>query len=172
LRNSCSNKTFKGIAKKGKSSIGWFYGFKVHLAINHKGEIINFYITKGNVADNNEKVIEKLTKFITGKGFGDRGYILNQKLFKKLYVNGLEMVTKIKNNMKQKLMPLFDKIILRKRGLVESVGDIIKIDLSGQHTRHRSVLAFFAHTFSSLIAYGLRSKKPSLKLDPIYLTAS
>ena len=169
IKREHSNKTFKGIATKGKSSMGWFYGFKVHVAINHKGEVIHFHITKGNVVDNNEKVIEKITTSITGKGFGDKGYILKPSLFQKLYSSGLEMVTKVRKNMKQKLMPIFNKIMLQKRGLVESVGDIIKIDLSGQHTRHRSVLAFFVHIFSSFAAYGLRPRKPSINRDQIKL---
>jgi hypothetical protein len=168
IKREHAHKVFKGIARKGKSSMGWFYGFKVHVAINHIGEIINCTLTKGNVADNNEKVIEKITQSVTGKGFGDKGYILNSALFQKLLSNGLQVISKLRSNMKQKLMPVFDKFMLRKRGLVESVGDIIKIDLLAQHTRHRSPLAFFAHIFSSLIAYALRPKKPSIKLDSIY----
>jgi len=161
-RRIYSHKVFKGLAQRGKTSVGWFYGFKVHIIINHRGEITSFYITPGNVSDNNEKVLIKLTKNLFGKLFGDRGYIVNQKLFEKLYINGIHLVTKIRKNMKNILMPLSDKLGLRKRGTIESVGGILKEGLSLEHSRHRSVLGFFIHVISTLIAYQFRPNKPSI----------
>lgn len=157
-----SHKVFSGFAQRGKTSVGWFYGFKLHIIINHIGEIIAFYLTPGNVADNNETVLIRVTKALFGKLFGDRGYLVNEELFKKLYSNGVHLITKIRKSMKNKLMPLEDKILLRKRGVIESVGGILKESLSLEHSRHRSILGFFCHIISTLIAYNFRENKPSI----------
>ena len=162
VKRAYSHKTFKGLAKRGKTSVGWFYGFKLHMIINHLGEIIAFCITPGNVSDNNENVLIKLTKKVFGKLFGDRGYLTNELLFKKLYSNGVHLITKIRKNMKNKLMPLQDKFFLRKRGTIESVGSILKESESLEHTRHRSLGGFFAHVIATLVAYNFREKKPSI----------
>lgn len=162
IKRSYSHKALQGIAKKGKTSMGWFYGMKVHIIINHLGEIITFYISSGNVADNNELVLFKMTKKIIGKLFGDKGYIVNQKRFEQLYKKGVHLITKIRGNMQNKLIDLTDKLLLRKRGVIESVGDILKEHMQMEHTRHRSVWSFFLHIFTSLIAYQMRDKKPSL----------
>ena len=106
--------------------MGWFYGFKLHLVINHQGEVVAFCITPGNIADNNEGVLLKLTKKLFGKLFGDRGYLINEEFFKKLYSNGVYLVTKIRKNMSNRLVELKDKLLLRKRGVIESVGNILK----------------------------------------------
>jgi|SRR5579872_2537543 len=157
-----SHKVFKGIAQRGKTSMGWFYGFKVHIVINHLGEIINFYISPGNVSDNNENLLEKLTKEIKGKLFGDKGYIVNKNVFEQLYSRGLHLVTKIRKNMKNILMDMQDKLGLRQRGLVESCIGIFKESLSIEHSRHRSPINFLCHILSALTAYVFRPKKPSI----------
>jgi len=165
IRRASSHKTLKNIANKGKTSMGWFYGMKVHIIINHCGEIISFYISSGNVADNNEQVLFKLTKKILGKLFGDKGYMINPKRFKKLYESGIHLITKIRENMQNKLMNLNDKLLLRKRGIIESVGDILKEHLHMEHTRHRSIWGFFLHIFISLTFYQMREKKPSISAE-------
>jgi hypothetical protein len=157
-----SHKTFLGLAKRGKTSVGWFFGFKVHIIINTKGEIIDFAITAGNVADNNSKIVSQLMRNAWGKIFGDKGYLINQNLFQKLYFEGKELVTKIRSNMTNKLVSVSDKLLLRKRGIVESVGAILKEDLNIQHSRYRNPLTLFLNVFSALIAYSFRPKKPSL----------
>ena len=162
VKRASSHKTFKGIAQKGKSSMGWFYGFKLHLVINHRGEVIAFCISPGNIADNNEGVLIKLTKKLLGKLFGDRGYLINEKLFKKLYSNGVHLVTKIRKNMSNKLVEMEDKLLLRKRGVVESVGNILKESISIEHSRHRSLAGFLCHVLASLVTYCFREKKPSI----------
>jgi hypothetical protein len=108
-----SHKVFKGLAKCGKSSTGWFFGFKLHLIINHNGEILSFWVTPGNVDDRNASVIKNLTKGLWGLLFGDKGYI-SQPIFKLLYKQGLKLVTKIKKGMKNALMPLYEKLLLKK----------------------------------------------------------
>ena len=115
-----SHRVFKDYAKKGKSSMGWFYGFKLHFIINECGEILSFCLTSGNVDDRNEEVMESLTKEIFGKLFADRGYI-SQKLFEKLYAKNITLVTRAKKNMKNKLMDYYESQsqILCKREIVQ-----------------------------------------------------
>jgi hypothetical protein len=157
-----SHKVFKGIAQRGKTSVGWFYGFKLHIIINHVGEIISFYITPGNISDNNEKVLDKLTRKLFGKLYGDKGYIVRPEIFEKLYLKGVYLITKLRKNMKNKLISLEDKIGLKKRGAIESVGAILKEDLSLEHSRHRSVFGFMTHVIATLVAYSFRDKKPQI----------
>lgn len=125
-RRIYSHKVFKNFAQRGQTSMGWFYGFKIHFIINHFGEIINFYITSGNIADNNTNLLKKLTDNIIGKLFGDKGYIINQELSTELYERGLQIITKIRKNMKNILMDINDKLFLRKRGTIESSIGILK----------------------------------------------
>lgn len=158
------NKVFAGIAKRGKSSMGWFFGFKLHLVVNEKGDLISFFLTPGNVDDRNDQVIEKLTKGLIGLLFGDRGYI-SKKIFKELFERGLKLVTGIKSNMKNKLMDIKEKILLRKRSLIETINDQLKNIYQVEYTRHRSVKNFFVNIVSGLIAYKFQEKKPKLNLN-------
>jgi hypothetical protein len=136
IKREKQHRVFEGIAKKGKSSVGWFYGFKLHLVINDKGELIAFKLTVGNVDD--RQPVPDLVQTLIGKLVGDKGYI-SQKLFEELLKQGLQLITRIKKNMKNKLMPLVDKLLLRKRAVIESVNDQLKNISQIEHTRHRSV---------------------------------
>jgi hypothetical protein len=156
-----SNKVFRGLARRGKTSVGWFYGFKVHLVINDSGELLGVMITAGNVDD--RKPVPAMTQKLFGKLFGDRGYI-SQKLFEELYERGLQLITKLKKNMKNKLMPMIDKLLLRKRALIETVNDQLKNICQIEHTRHRSKINFLVNLLAALIAYTYQEKKPSLNL--------
>lgn len=167
-----SHKTFKGLAARGKTSVGWFYGFKVHIVINRFGEIIDFTITPGNVADNNSNVIHRLMRDVWGKIFGDKGYLLNQKLSLELLQQGKQFITKARNNMKKKIISLSDNMILKKRGIIESVGAILKEDFNIQHSRYRNPITLFINVCASLIAYSFRSKKPSINIDEINVLCS
>jgi len=155
------NKVFKGFAKVGKTSIGWFYGFKLHIIINEKGEILSFLVTPGNVSD--ISVLDRLSKGVFGKMFGDKGYI-SSKLGKSLFDRGLELFTTLRSNMKDKLMSLKDRALLRKRSLIETVNDQLKNISQIEHSRHRSVSNFLVNLLSGLIAYSHQEKKPSLNL--------
>lgn len=156
------HKVFHKTAKRGKSSTGWFYGFKLHLVINERGEILNFRLTPGNVDDRNEKVMEVLTKNLFGKLFADKGYI-SQKLFEKLWEKGVELVTKQKKNAKNpKMMCYSDRLLLRKRAVIESVNDFLKNTCQIEHSRHRSNCNFVVNLLSGLSAYSFLPKKPSL----------
>jgi|WetSurMetagenome_2_1015567.scaffolds.fasta_scaffold99108_2 hypothetical protein len=157
-----SHKVFKGLAKRGKTSTGWFYGLKLHLIINQNGEIISFIITPGNVADNDFELGVKLCKSLCGKIFGDKGYI-SSKLEKALLEQELLLVTKVKRNMKNRLMSLNDKALLQKRGVIESVIDILKSICDIEHSRHRSQANAFVNILAGLAAYSFLDKKPSIK---------
>jgi Transposase DDE domain. len=161
VKRAASNKVFQGIANKGKSSLGWFFGFKLHLVINDQGELMAFHLTQANVDDRSP--VEKMTSPLQGKLFGDRGY-LSQALFDKLYQKGLQLITKIRKNMKNKLLPFIDKILLRKRAIIESVNDQLKNISHIEHSRHRSTHNFMVNLLAGLAAYSLQPKKPSLNL--------
>jgi hypothetical protein len=156
------NKTFAGLAKQGKSSMGFFYGFKLHLIINEKGEFMALKMTKGNVDD--RVPVTDLTKDLAGSIYADKGYI-KQNLFVELYNRGLKMVHGIKKNMANKLMDLKDKLMLRKRNIVETVFDYLKNKMNLEHTRHRSPINAFVHILSTFIAYCLKKNKPSINYN-------
>ncbi len=158
------HKTFKGIAERGKCSMGWFFGFMLHLMINDKGEILNFMFTPGNVDDRKPLYSASFIKNVKGKLCGDKGYI-GKQLFEFLFMNGIQLITKVKNNMKNSLMPVSDKIILRKRALIESVNDELKNIAQIEHSRHRSFANFITNALSAIAAYCFFPKKPSISLE-------
>lgn len=159
VRRASSHKTFKGMAKWGKTSTGWFFGFKLHLVINHQAEIVAFKLTSANTDD--RVPVPEMMKNKKGKLFGDRGYI-SEKLRKILIDNGILLITKIKKNMKNKLVSVWDKIMLRKRGLIESVLNLLKTSCQIEHHRHRNKWNFLSNLLSGLAAYCLREDKPRL----------
>jgi len=156
-----SHRVFRKIARRGKTSTGWFYGFKLHLIINDSGEILAYMLTAGNVDD--RVPVPELSKDIFGRLFGDKGYI-SQELFLKLYERGLQIITKLKRNMKNKLMKLIDKLLLRSRGVIESVNNKLKSDCQIEHHRHRSPWNFFVNLVSGIVAYAYDSCKPTIWL--------
>lgn len=161
-----SHKVFKDIAQRGKTSTGWFFGLKIHLVINNLGEIMSFVITAGNVMDNTKGVLDKLFKSIEGKCFGDKGYI--SKHFEHYYQKGLQLITRIRKNMKNKPMDWSDKLMLRRRGIIESVNDILMTVFDIDHTRHRSPINAVTHMIGALMAYSFYDHKPSV-FNPAYL---
>jgi len=163
-----SHKTFRDIAQRGKTSMGWFYGFKLHLIVNHTGDLVSVMLTPGNTDDRDLSIMQILTKNVLGKLFGDRGYI-SAKLFKALLQRGLQLITKIRKNMTNKLMPLIDKLLLKKRALIESINDQLKNLCQIEHTRHRSPINFLGNLFAGLIAYTFAPQKPSIAGDNLAL---
>jgi len=159
-----NNKTFKGIATTGKSTMGWFYGFKLHLIINDKGEILNFVITQANVDDRTPLKNESFIRAIKGKLYADKGYV-SKELTELLFIDGVHLITGIRNNMKNTLMELKDKILLRKRSVIETVNDELKNMCQIEHSRHRSFENFISNMIAALIAYSFFAKKPSIKYD-------
>ena len=161
------HKTFKGLAGRGKCSMGWFFGFKLHLIINDKGEILNFMFTPGNVDDREPLYSESFIENVKGKLCGDKGYI-GKQLFEFLFMNGIQLVTKVKSNMKNSLMTVADKIRLRKRALIECVNDELKNIAQIEHSRHRSFTNFIINALSAIAAYSFFPKKPSISLDFVF----
>lgn len=155
------HKVFKDLAARGKSTMGWFFGFKLHLVINEKGDLLSVLCTPGSFDD--RKPVRELTTKLVGLLFGDKGYI-DQDLFDDLHERGLKFVTGIKKNMKNKLLILREKILLRKRSIIETVNGVLKEDFQIRHTRHRSFINGFIHIFSTLVAYVFKSNKPAIKL--------
>lgn len=158
------NKVFKGIAQVGKSTMGWFYGFKLHLVCNDKGELLSFCLTPANVDDRDPKTLNRLTKTLFGKLFGDKGYI-SAALFETLFNDGIHLVTGIKSNMKNALMSLYDKIMLRKRSVIETINDQLKNICEIEHSRHRAMHNFLINILSALAAYCFFDKKPAIGFD-------
>jgi len=155
------HKVFAGVAQRGKTSVGWFFGLKLHLLVNHRGELVNVQITPGNTDD--RKPVVALVERVFGKVFGDKGY-LSQELTAFLREQmGIFLCTKRRKNMDNVLMLLEDKILLRKRGMIESVIDCLKNECQIQHTRHRSVANAFTHLLAGLVAYCHLPSKPSIE---------
>ncbi len=160
-RRIWQHRVFVNCAARGKTSVDWFYGFKLHLVTNDCGELLGLRLTPGNTDDRTP--VPELVTGLFGKLFGDKGYI-SAALFTALFDDGLQLVTKIKTTMKNKLLPVFDKIMLRKRVVIEAVIDQLKNISQIEHSRHRSVANFFVNLVAGLIAYTWREKKPSLNL--------
>ena len=110
------HKVFKGIAQRGKCSMGWFFGFKLHLICNEKGELLNFMITPGDVDDRKPPEYKTFVEFMYGKPVGDKGYI-SKNLFQRLFVDVIQLITKLKSNMKGALMSVSDRLLLRNKPL-------------------------------------------------------
>jgi len=158
-----NHKVFAGLAARGKTSTGWFFGFKLHLVVNDQGEILQFCLTPGNVDD--RKPVPQLAKTLFGKLFGDKDYI-SQSLAQSLRAMfNLQLITKLRKNMKNQLMTWTDRILLRRRAIVETIIDQLKNISQIEHSRHRSITNFFVNVLCGLIAYCRRPTKPSLRVN-------
>jgi hypothetical protein len=162
-----AHRVFAGRAAPGKDAVGWFYGFKLHLAVNDCGELLAFCLTPGNVDD--RRPVPKLARSLFGKLFGDKGY-LSQPLAEELFVRqGLQLITKLREKMHNRLLTVSDKLLLRKRAIIETIHDQLKNICQIEHSRHRSPVNFLVHLVAGLIAYCYQPKKPSLGLRPYLL---
>lgn len=163
----CGNKrirrhrVFNGLAALGKTTMGWFLGFKLHLIVNDRGELLAFCLTPGNVDDRTP--VESMATDLWGRLFGDKGYI-SRPLFERLYACGVKLITNLRTNMKNVLVDATEKLLLRKRSLIETINDQLKNVCQIEHTRHRSPINFLVHLLAGLIAYAKQPKKPSLNL--------
>lgn len=156
------HRVFTALATRGKTSMGWFYGFKLHLVINDRGELLNVRVTQGSIDD--RQPVLRLVSRLWGKLFGDKGYLSNP-LQTQLREQGLMLITKLRKNMKNQLMLWYDKVLLRRRAVIETVIDQLKNISHIEHTRHRSPTSFMIHLVAGLIAYSFQPKKPSLGHD-------
>lgn len=157
-----SHKVFKDLAQRSKDSVGWYYGFKIHLLINHLGEIITFRITPANI---DERVIAKeLVKGLKGKVYGDKGYV-SKELKKDL--ENVDFIARKRNNMKKDILNEYDEHFLKKRSLIETVNDFLKNVCQVDHSRHRSIPNFFVNVIAAITAYSFIKQKPSIKLQDL-----
>lgn len=161
-RRIARHRVFHGLAARGKTTMGWFFGFKLHIIVNDRAEIMAVKITPGNT--NDRKPVKAMTKALKGKLYADKGYI-SKSLFTDLWRNGLQLITGIRRNMRNTLMPLFDKLMLRARFILETVLDVLKQGQGLEHSRHRSPVNAFVHVLSCIVAYSLKPRKPKIKRD-------
>jgi hypothetical protein len=157
------HRVFMVDARRGKTSVGWFYGFKLHLVVNDRGELLAFCLTPGNVDD--RRPVPRLVRRLFGELFGDRGYI-SQDLATRLFLTqGLRLITTLRRNMRNRLLTLADQLDLRKRAIIETIVDQLKNICQIEHSRHRSPFNFLVHLIAGLIAYCHQPKKPALNLN-------
>jgi hypothetical protein len=156
------HKVFVDVAKRGQSSMGWFFGLKLHLVVSEYGDLLAFALTPGNIDD--RKPVPRLAKRLFGKLFGDKGY-LSQPLFEQLFQQGLTLITNLRAKMKNRLLPLQDKLLLRKRYLIETINDQLKNISQIEHSRHRSPKNAVMNVLAGLIAYTFQPRKPALNLS-------
>lgn len=135
--------------------MGWFFGFKLHLICNEKGELLNFMITPGDIDDRRPIEYKAFVDFIYGKLVGDKGYI-SKNLFNRLFVDGIQLITKLKSNMKGSIMRISDRLLLRKRAIIETINDELKNIAQVEHSRHREIL------LSIIFAYRCKASHSTL----------
>ncbi len=162
-RRITQHKVFENLAARGKTSVDWFFGFKLHLVVNDKGELLNFVLTPGNTDDRTP--VAKLLQQLFGKVFADKGYVSHKLAYQLLDSVGVQLITKFKRNMKNRLMPLADRLLLRKRAIIETIIDQLKNISQIEHSRHRSPVNCLVNIVCGLIAYCHHPKKPSIALD-------
>lgn len=157
------HQVFSGLAERGKTSVDWFFGFKLHLVVNDRGELLNIQLTPGNTDD--RRPVEDLLTTLVGKVFADRGYVSQPLASRLLHTLGIHFFAKLKRNMKNRLMLWMDKVLSRKRAIIETVIDQLKNISQIEHSRHRSPINFLVNLMAGLIAYCHQPKKPSLFID-------
>jgi transposase len=161
------HRVFRVDARRGRTSVGWFYGFKLHLVVNDRGELLAFCLTPGNTDD--RRPVPRLVQRLFGKLFADKGYI-SAPLAERLFLEqGLRLITKLRVNMRNRLVEFADHLLLRKRALIETIIDQLKNVCQIEHSRHRSPINFLVHLLAGLVAYCHQPKKPSLRLDVLRL---
>lgn len=163
IKREKQHRVFKGIAEKSFGTMGWYYGFKLHVVANDKGELVDFLITKANVDDRQPLKDRNFHDKVFGKIYGDKGY-LGQDLFDRLFTDGIHLVTKLRKNMKKKKMEFMDRVILRKRAVIESINDVLKNICYIEHSRHRSFDNFIGNLIAGLAAYCFLDSKPSVRI--------
>jgi DDE family transposase len=157
------HRVFAGLAGRGKTSVDWFYGFKRHLVVNDCGELLVCRLTPGNIDD--RRPVPGMARKLFGKLIGDKGY-LSQELVATLLQHGVDLITPIKRPMKQRLLKLNDKLLLRKRAIIETITDQLKNISQIEHSRHRSPTNFLVNVLAGVLAYCHQPKKPSLQVTP------
>jgi hypothetical protein len=155
------HKVFAGRVARGHTSMDSFFGFKLHLLVNDCGELLALYLTPGYSQE--VKLLPRLVNWLIGKLLGDKGY-LSQPLFEKVLEQEVQLITKLRSNMKNCLSPLAD-MLLRKRSMCETnKGQLWNISQI-EHSRQCSPIIFLVNLVCVLIAYSCQPKNPSLDWD-------
>ena len=158
------NRIFKGLAKRGRSAKGWFLGFKLHLIINDKGQVMAVRITTGNTDD--RKPLEAMIAELEGKAFADKGYI-TKPLLQRLRQRGLHPITGIRRNRKNCPLPILVNVLPRKRFIIGTLFGKLKSSMGLEHTRHRSPINAFVHILSCIAACVLA--QPKIKMGDVVI---
>ena len=161
------HRVFAEVATRGKSSMGWFYSFKLHLIVNDQGEFLAVQLTPGNTDD--RKPVPQMTKKLWGKLVGDRGH-LSQVLFEQRFAQGLQLmaadrplpITPIRRTMQNRLVVLEKKLLTRKRFVIGTIVDQLRNISQLEHTGHRSTSNRIVNLIAGLIACTWQAKQPSL----------
>jgi hypothetical protein len=156
------HKVFADLAQRGKTSMGWFFGFKLHLVFNNRNEIVALKLTPGNVHDTTP--VPALTRDLIGKLFGDKGYI-GQKLAEDLLRRGLTLFTRVRKNMKSLPLSLQDKALLNARNMAD-IGHIKEFS-SLNLSRHRSAINAFVHIIAAITALYVAFGRPGHHIQPV-----
>lgn len=152
---------FAGEATRGKSSLGWSLGCKLHLMVNDAGALLAFRVTTAEV--DATAPVRRMARGLWGQLFGDRGDIF-RALHEGLWAHGLALLPLLRRNMKPRLRRLWDRLLLRKRFLIETLNDQLQNVSQIAHSRHRSLTGFMVNLVAGLIADTYQPKKPSLGL--------
>jgi hypothetical protein len=161
IKREHQHKVMADWAAKGKGSMGWFYGFKLHAVVNREAQLVNFLLTAGNIADNNHQLLSYLLKDVQGKVYGDKGYL--SKLKETLLEKGTDLIAKMRRNgKKDALVVEKDAYYHRHRGLIETIfGQWVGlIDL--EHSRHRSPINYLCNVFAAPLAYTFMDQHPHI----------
>ncbi len=150
--------------------MNWFFGFKLHLVVNEQGELLNVMLTPGNT--DGRKPVPKLLQRLLGRVFGERGYVSQQLATQMWQHLGIQLITKLRRNMKNRLMALTGKLLLRRRAIIKPAIDQLKNISQIEHSRHRSPVNFLVNLVCGLIAYCHQPKKPSLVLEAVLPSAA
>ncbi|EKT62560.1 IS982 family transposase [Providencia burhodogranariea] len=156
------HKIFKGTAARGKGTMGWFYGFKLHLIVNHLGEIVAAKLTPANIDD--RTLVRDCSKGLFNKSYADKGYI-SRALTENLKLDGITLIQGQRRNMMPKLLAAWDREMLSKRFIIKTINDQLKNITQIEHSRHRSLHGFMLNLLGDLVAYCLKPNKLSLKLS-------
>lgn len=156
-----NHQVFQGFASRGKSSTGWFYGFKIHAIVNQEGDLVHCQFTTGKVADNDQDLLRTMANYFQGKVYGDKGYIAAIK--GELKDKGLDIISKVRKNMKKQKISQKEAYYLRHRGRIESCFERMKAFCNMEHSRHRSTKNLIVNLLAGLIAYTFLDKKPSIQ---------
>lgn len=160
----------QNLAARGKTSVDWFFGFKLYVVVNDRGGLLNVVLTPGNTDD--RIPVPKLLQKLLGKVFADKGHV-SQKLAKQLLESlGIQLIAKLKRNMKNRFMSLSDRLLLRKRSIIETIIDQFKNISQIEHSRHRSPVNCLVNIVCGLIAYCHQPKKPAIAIDHNLLSAA